>query len=62
MTCASPVVNTDVSLPAFPSFASNLPGVGFWFVASSSGGGSTHRYAVGGAKPSSRGRRASGLR
>jgi len=62
VTWASSVVNTAVLLPSFPSFTVKVPGVGSWFVAASSGGGWTHRYAVGGASPSRSGRLANGLR
>ena len=43
MTWASSVVNTAVLLPSFPSSTVKVPGVGFWLVAASSGGGSTQR-------------------
>ena len=62
MTWASSVVNTAVLLPSFPSFTVKVPGVGFWLVAASSGGGLTQRYAVGGARPSRSGPLESGLR
>ncbi len=43
VTWASSVVNTAVLLPSFPSLTVKVPGVGFWLVAASSGGGSTQR-------------------
>jgi len=43
VTWASSVVNTAVLLPSLPSLTVKVPGVGFWFVAASSGGGFTHR-------------------
>src|SRR5262245_66618278 len=59
-TCASPVVGTAVLLPLLPSATSTESDVGLLLVAARPGGGSTHRYAVGGARPSSSGFFASG--
>jgi hypothetical protein len=60
--CESSVRNTPGLDVPLANVIGALPDSGTWFDGASAGGGDTHRYGGGGAAPSSRGRRARGLR